>query len=276
MIIIFFLIYKGVFMKKIRICCKENEKCRQVKKKLVQLLKKAGFEITNNNPDIVIAIGGDGTFIKSLKENNYAVKPYYIGVNLGTLGFLQEVESEDLEQLVAGLKNNKFHVENIFIQETIIMLSNNRKIKFKSINEIVVRDVKLKVLKVNIMIEDFRLEQFIGDGILVSTPTGSTAYNMSLGGSIIHPSISALQITPLAPLNNKAYRTLSNSVIVPNEMIIKIVPLNGNSIMLLVDGDYNIFHDVKYIQTSLCADKIKLLKYNDSNYWQKVESKFLG
>ena len=85
------------------------------------------------------------------------------------------------------------------------------------INEIVVRDKNLKVVKLDINIDNDLLENFMGDGVLISTSSGSTAHNLSYGGSIVYPTFSSLQITPMGPINSKAYKSLVNSVIVPDK-----------------------------------------------------------
>ncbi|MDD2490213.1 MAG: NAD(+)/NADH kinase [Bacilli bacterium] len=263
-------------MKKIKLCCKNDYFSLKVKKRLISYLEQANFIITNETPDLIIAIGGDGTFIKALKESNYDNKPFYIGVNSGTLGFLQEIEIKDLKSFVQKLKNNKLKHEQISMQETKVVLKSGEIYFYRSFNEIVIRESALKILKVNVEIEDFKLEHFLGDGLLIATSTGSTAHNLSLGGSIVHQYLATLQITPIGPLNNKVYRTLNNSVVVPENMIIKIIPTdNDNQIMVTIDGDNKNFTNVKYIETKSCSHKLNILKFNNFNYWQKIESKFL-
>jgi NAD+ kinase len=263
-------------MRKIKIVCKNDNVSSVVRERLIKYLKNDDFEITEIDPEIVISIGGDGTFITSLKENNYSEDAYYVGVNSGTLGFLQEVEIDDLEYFVKCLKDNKLIFEEVSLQETRVVMKNNKVIRFRSFNEIVIRDPNLQVIKLNVVIEGFKLECFIGDGLLISTSTGSTAYNMSLGGSIVHPNLHTLQITPVAPLNSKAYRTLNNSVIVPENMSIKIVPcLADVNVMISIDGENKLFNNVKYIETKSCDKKLTLLKFANYNYWEKIESKFL-
>ncbi len=263
-------------MKKIKMVCKADKLSLRVKNDLEKLLKIKGFIIVNDKADIIISIGGDGTFIKSLRDNNYLDDPSYIGVNLGTLGFLQEVEPTKLEYFVECLSKNDLKKEKVSLQETKIVLKNNKQLYFKTFNEIVVREANMNIFKGIVEIEDFKLQNFIGDGLLISTSAGSTAYNMSLGGSIIHPELHTLQITPIAPLNNKVYKTLNSSVIVPETMVIKIIPDNNcNNIILSVDGKNTIINRVKYIETRSSNKKLKLLKFSHYNYWEKIESKFL-
>ena len=116
-----------------------------------------------------------------IKVSNFDSTPYYVGINTGHLGFLQEVKKEELDKLVKEIKRKKYKVSNIDIQETLI----NGKDKYQSLNEMVIRDGDLNVLKTDIYINDDFLEEFTGDGILIATSIGSTAYNISYGGSIV-------------------------------------------------------------------------------------------
>ena len=101
-----------------------------------------GYYIVNNalnNYDLAIAVGGDGSFLRMVKQNNFNSDIYYIGINSGTLGFMQEVKITEIDKFIDELKNNKFKVEEIGIQETTIY-HNNSSSKFYSLNEIVIRD----------------------------------------------------------------------------------------------------------------------------------------
>ncbi len=87
-----------------------------------------------------------------------------------------------------------------------------------------VKGIKSKVVHLEIFVDGNHLENFCGDGMIISTPVGSTAYNFSSGGSIIYPSLNTLQMTPLSPISSKAYRSLPNSAIIPGDLKITIKP----------------------------------------------------
>ena len=167
-----------------------------------------------------------------------------------------------------------YKVEEIGIQETNINYD-NKQTKLYSLNEIVVRDKDLNMINLDINIENELLERFTGDGILVSTSTGSTAYNLSFGGSIVYNSFSTLQITPIAPINSKVYRSLVNSVIVPDKKEIKIVPNKEKNMIVTVDGENNIYENVNEITTIIDEKKIKCLRFSHYNFPQKINEKLL-
>ena len=116
---------------------------------------------------------------------------------------------------------------------------------------------------------------FVGDGILVSTSIGSTAYNLSFGGSIVYGSLHTLQITPIAPLNSKVYRSLLNSVIIPENKVISIIPIKGNNLIISVDGTNQILKSVIEIVTKVGDKKIICLRMNEYNYSNIIHEKFL-
>ena len=261
-------------IKNIKLFINNNEKSIELAKLVREKLNENDFVIDDNNFDLGIAIGGDGSFLRMIKNNRFNSEPYYVGINSGHLGFLQEVKASEINKLIEELKTKKYKVSNIGIQETKIV-SNEKEEKFYSLNEIILRDIDLKILKTNIFINDDFLEEYVGDGIMIATSTGSTAYNLCYGGSIIPPEFSTLQITPMAPINSKAYKTMPNSIIEPGNTKINLFP-NNKDVMVTIDGDNKYFNDVDYITTSIEDKKIKMLRFSHYNFAQKINEKFLS
>jgi NAD+ kinase len=259
---------------KIKIHSNENEKSEEVKNKLITLLLDHNFNIVDSEEDLLIAIGGDGSCLRAIKHNNFSNDSLYVGINAGTLGFLQEVKIEEVEDFVNSLNNCDYKVEEIGIQETEIISSDGTYL-FYSLNEIVIREKDLNTVILDIEIDNARLEKYIGDGILISTSIGSTAYNLSFGGSIVYNSLHTLQITPIAPLNNKSYRNLLNSVIVPENTEISIKPLK-KSLLISIDGDNKVFDEVISIKTYVKNKRIKFLRLQNYNFYEKINDKFLS
>lgn len=253
----------------------DNEKSEIVAKDLEIELRKYKFNIVNNNYDLAISIGGDGSFLRMVKENKFNDKISYIGINSGTLGFLQEIDINDCIDFVKRLNSSNYKEEEISIQETKI-ITDNSIYKYNSLNEIVIRKDDFSTLKLPIYIDNELLENFTGDGILVSTSTGSTAYNMSFGGSIIYNTLNTLSITPIAPLNNKVYKTLVNSVIIPSDKVITINPdKKNNNIFLIVDGVNYKINNVLKIETKISEKTIKCIRMNDFHFIKVVKDKIL-
>lgn len=261
-------------IKNIKLFVNDNKKSFEVAKIVREKFQENVFNNVDKNYDLAIAVGGDGAFLRMVKNNNFSDKPYYVGINSGTLGFMQEVKVNEIDKFIDEIKKEKYAIDIIGIQETEIFHKEGNS-KFCSLNEILIRDEKLKLLKSNISINNNLLEKFAGDGILIATSSGSTAHNLSYGGSIVFPNFSTLQITPLGPINSKSYRTLPNSIIIPDYEKI-IVDSENKNLMVTVDGENNIYQDVEKITTEIADKKIKVLRFSHYNFPQKINEKLLS
>lgn len=262
-------------IRNIKLFVNNNEESIRTGKLIKDKFIRNRFNIVDENFDLGIAVGGDGAFLRMIKGNNFNSDVYYVGVNSGTLGFLQEVKIDEIDKFISELENNDYKIEEIGIQETVINHGNGTS-RFYSLNEIVIRDKNLKVVKLDISIDGDLLEKFIGDGILVASSSGSTAYNLSFGGSIVYNTFTSLQITPIAPINSKVYRSLLNSVIIPDKRVISIVPeIDKRDLIVTIDGENNFYNNVDSIETKIDSKKIKCLRLSHYNFPQKINEKLL-
>lgn len=260
---------------KVKLFINDNLKSRNVAEIVLERLKENDFEIVDDDFDLGIAIGGDGSFLRMVKNCNFNSNCYYVGVNAGTLGFAQDVSIDQIDEFINIINRNIFKCEEIGVQEVEITTDDSVSRHF-SLNEMVVRDDNLSVTNLAVKIEDVLLEEYVGDGILVATSFGSTAYNMSLGGSIVYNTFHTLQITPIAPLNSKAYRNLLVPVIVPQEKIITLIPkVNKRDLIVIIDGDKQKYHNVLKIDTFVSKKTIKILRMSDYDFAKKIGDKFL-
>ena len=262
-------------IKRIKIFANNNDKSLSLKDEVANKLIENDFEIVDNNFDLGIAIGGDGSFLRMIKDNNFDSDTYYIGINAGTLGFAQEVEINDIEEFINDLKEDKFLLEEIGIQESTIYNKDNKMDEFYSLNEIVVREKTLNTLKLDVYIDNYLLENFAGDGILVATSFGTTAYNLSFGGSIIYNTFHALELTTIAPLNNKTYKTISNSIVLPQNKNITLLPTKTDNLIVTVDGVNKVYDNVIKIETIMKDKTMKCLRNKDYNCIKKINEKFI-
>lgn len=261
-------------IKKVKLFINDNLKSNRVAREVKEKLEKNKFVIVDEGYDLAIAVGGDGSFLRMVKSANFNNNCYYVGINAGTLGFAQEVSVDEIDQFIELLKTADFKVEEIGVQEVVVK-TKKETVRHFSINEIVIRDEALNTTELEVAVAGGLLEDFVGDGLLISTSFGSTAYNLSFGGSIVFNTFHTLQITPVAPLNSKAYRSLVNSVIVPDNMLITLVPKRNNgNLIVTVDGDNNFYESVLTIETVINRT-IKILRMKDYNFIQKVNDKFL-
>jgi len=262
-------------VKKIKIFSNNNDKSKEIYEITKMKLVDNGFELVDDNFDLGIAIGGDGSFLRMVKKCNFNSNILYVGINSGTLGFAQEVSVEEIDSFIEELKDNKYKIDDIGIEE-INVITGEGTLNFTALNEIVIREKDLNVANLDISIDNTFLEKFVGDGVLISTSFGTTAYNLSFGGSIIFNTFHSLQITPIAPLHNKVYKSLTNSIVIPETKIIKIVPREDkNNLLLSIDGENRVVSNVIKIECTISNTKIKCLRRINYDFFEKVNEKFL-
>ena len=260
---------------KVKLFYNDTTKTNEVVNMLKDSLSKRNIEIAEENYDLGIAIGGDGTFLRMTNETDFNTNIYYVGINAGSLGFAQDIRIDEIEEFIDCLNNDVYKYEEISIQE-IEVVTKEETFYLKSLNEILIRDDSLKTINLDIYVENEFLEKFKGDGILVSTSFGSTAYNLNLGGSIVYNTFDTLQITPIAPQNNKVTRCLTNSVIIPANNKVTIKPDKDSSLLIMVDGNNYIFDNILEINNVIKGRKIRLIRKDNYNFIRKINDKFLN
>ena len=260
---------------KIKLFVNNNIKSKNAEKLVMDTLIKEGFKITEENDfDLGIAIGGDGSFLRMIRESNFKEDSLFVGINTGTLGFAQDINLDNLNEFINELKLGKYNSEDIGYA-SIEIETKTKTTAISSLNEIVIRDEGLNTFHCNVYINDDLLENYVGDGLLISTSFGSTAYNLSFGGSIVYNTFDTLQITPIAPLNNKSYGTLTNSLIIPVDKMINLkTKTNQRGVLLTVDGNNIFYNDVIAIRIKV-SSKVKIIRKSNYNFIEKINDKFL-
>ena len=262
----------------INIVSNNNKESQDISKLLMDRLKSRGFTVPEGYDDraeLNICVGGDGAFLRAVHRHDFPDIPF-IGINTGHLGFFQEILPKDIEQFIDNYIHDNYMVEEIFLVKADIY-TRNKSFQLFGINEIAIKGIQSKVIHLEIFIDENHLENFCGDGIIVATPAGSTAYSFSSGGSIVYPSLNILQITPISPISSEAYRSLPNSAIVPGDSIITIRPeyRYENSILIVVDGTEYRYDDITKINFTVPEKSIHKLNFDKNMYWNNLKSKFL-
>ncbi len=245
---------------------------------LTEVLQSRGFTVVrefSNEVSLIICVGGDGSFIKAVHKTRFPDVPF-VGVNTGHLGFFQEVSPDELESFVDSYLAGNYQIEDIMLVGAEVF-TRSRSYYLTAINEIVLKAQHSRPIHMNVFVNRNHVERFSGDGMIVSTPSGSTAYNHSCGGSIVHFGVEALQITPIAPMNSSVYRCLTNPVLVPSSYVISLVPERryANSNLILLDGQELSYRDLKRINLRVSNKTIKRLILSKDYYWGNLKDKFL-
>ena len=186
-----------------------------------------------------------------------------------------EVAQKEHDTFADTLRNNG--VEVIYLHELITQVIEDENIKLDAINEIVIKNIQSRTVHLDLQVDGIKIEHFSGDGMLISTPMGSTAYNYSAGGSIVDPNLNLLQLTPIAPMNTNAYRSFTSSIILPTTSVISISPEFDfeNTILIVADGTQYKFTRIEEVKIYKSHKKVKLLRLNGYEFWNRVSEKFL-
>ncbi|MHB8961780.1 MAG: NAD(+)/NADH kinase [Saccharofermentanales bacterium] len=223
------------------------------------------------NVDILICLGGDGTFLTAIHDT-FKLHTPIIGVNMGSVGFLAEISPDRIEASIRQLFAGEYTTEKRMMLETVCR-SSNGKIKGRSVslNDLVIsRGGISRILNLDLYIDGFLVEKLPGDGVIVSTPTGSTAYSLSAGGPIIQPDLEMLLITPLNPhtLHNRCYIAGSGSRI---EIVVKDYPFNP---LLTSDGIHVcMLEQSDRITVSKAKGHMHLIRLNPVNFYESLTTK---
>lgn len=262
----------------ITINCNKSDKSLKTRDILNKKLIDAGFDVYyeyNPESELIIFIGGDGCFLRTIREYNLPNIPV-VGINTGHLGFFPDVSPDDIDNFINSYLNNDYIIQELPLLETRIT-TNDSYCSIFGINEAVIKGDKSRTIHLKLCINDKRVQNFSGDGLLISTSAGSTAYNYAVGGSIVDASLNVIQISPICPINTNAYRCFTSSIICSQDSVVNVSPecKFENSTLVVVDGlEYN-FKEIDNISLLISDKKIKLLKTSNYEFWSRVCEKFL-
>lgn len=258
---------------RVSIIANSTSHSQRKKQELLSRLLAKGMIIDEERPDIVFSIGGDGTLLSAFhRYSNQLGTIKFVGIHTGHLGFYTDWRDYELEELVEGLSYSGKSVSYPLLDVTVHYEGKSK--HFLSLNECLIRRVNGTLLG-DVYIEDEFFERFRGDGLAVSTPTGSTAYNKSIGGAVIHPRVNALQLTEIASLNNRVYRTLGSPLIISNSESISIYLDDQEDYILSVDQ--LVFPNEKIIQIDykIASERIHFAAHRHTNFWARVQDSFI-
>lgn len=230
-----------------------------------------------DQPDIVISVGGDGTLLYAFHRYSKRLdKTAFIGVHTGHLGFYADWVPEEVEKLVIAIAKTPYQTVEYPLLEVIVRhLNGGKEARYLALNECTVKAVEGSLV-MDVEIRGQHFETFRGDGLCVSTPTGSTAYNKALGGAILHPSIEAIQIAEMASINNRVFRTIGSPLVLPKHHTCMLRPINDVDFQITIDHLTLLHKDVKSIQYRVANEKIKFARFRTFPFWKRVRDSFVG
>ncbi len=169
------------------------------------------------NTDCIFVLGGDGTMLNAAKELKDRQNIPLLGINLGTLGYLAEVEPDKIPEALDKVFAGEYELESRMMLEGIVFQGENQ-FKDKALNDVVIRRTgSQQVLHFNLYVNGKLLNKYQADGMIVTTPTGSTGYNLSAGGPIVEPMARLLVVTPICP-----HTLIQRSIVLSEQDVVEI------------------------------------------------------
>jgi NAD+ kinase len=220
--------------------------------------------------DFLLCFGGDGTLISGVRIFSNPTVPV-LGVHLGGLGFLAQITPEVLIDKLDCVKNGEFKIQDRLVLSANIS-GNNR--SFYAVNDFVVQnETSFRVTSLSLFIDNQHVSDYKSDGIIISTPTGSTAYSLSSGGPIVQPDVFSIVITPIAP-----HSLTSRPLVLPSDVEVefRFNRDSENNLKLIADGQ-NIINFTKdsTVKLSQAKHHLKFITFKDYNYYETLKKKMI-
>lgn len=229
------------------------------------------FIFDENNPSLIISIGGDGRFLKSIRKNiNRLDKIAFVGISSGKLGYLCDYDASEIDEFIDSLISN----EPTYDKRALIEVNYQEQRNYY-LNEARIEKV-FETLSLEIYVNDIYLEKFAGNGLNVSSSTGSGAYNRSLGGPLLDPNMNLLILGEISPINNIYHRGLNSFVVLNDSAVIKIKGkfnncfLGGDNVYQMIDNSID-----NEITFKLSDKHVTLAHYRQFNFVKKIRNSFI-
>lgn len=227
-------------------------------------LKGYSLEDLCHKVDFLISVGGDGTLLSVVRKSFKYDKPV-LGINLGTLGFLTDINMDELSNFIKDFKRDIYKIDNRMMVEGSVNLN-----KFVAFNDIVISRKSISsMIKIAAKIDGKPFNTYFGDGVIISTPTGSTAYNLSVGGPIVYPLTEAFIVTPVAP-----HSLTQRPLVMPADFEIEFTISDNQGAVVIVDGqDIYEVEQNQSIKIKIANKKAKMIHRTQRNYFEVLNEK---
>ena len=250
----------------------EDETIRKIHKTMKNAkITQVENEMDIKNLDLLMVLGGDGTFLSAARLA-YGLDVPLLGVNLGHLGFLTATELNDLETSLESIEKGEYSIDDRMMLE-ISFFHNGEKKLYRALNDAVVSKGALSgILSFSIYVDNKFSNKYRGDGVIISTPTGSTAYNLSAGGPIVYPNVSAISVSTISSHTFGIKNLILNS---SQEVKIKVDNIN-EAFYLSLDGQVNFeIMDEVVITIRKAKECAKILRLKDYDYFDVLRKKIM-
>lgn len=225
------------------------------------------FDLLCKQCDILVTLGGDGTLI-SCARRSFKYNIPILGIHAGNLGFLADISFEELDSFVQSLVDGNYRLDERSVLEAKVM-QDDEEIVMYAFNDIVLtRPYVSNMIHIETLVDKKAFNTYYGDGVIVSTPTGSTAYNLSAGGPVLFPMTNVFALTPICP-----HSLTQRPVVLPGEFSIEM-RTPKNRALIIVDGqDMHELNLGDSIHIKLASKTINLIHREEFNYFDVIKEK---
>lgn len=257
-------------MERVQILAGLSPKSRTLAKAVANSLR-SDFKIVRTKPDLYVVIGGDGTLLHWLRNLDYPAQPF-LGVDAGSLGFFQEVTVRELPKLAKLLKSGRYSLQELPLLE----LKNDRKVLGYAFNEFAVERASARATNLRLSIGGHKFERFIGDGLIIATPQGSTAYAGAAGGAILPYDLDLFEVVPSNPHQSALYHALRQPLILSssNKLDIEVLDPKSRPVRVVADGqEVNVG---PRFTIGINNRRVTMLRTHKFNLYKRLSSKLIG
>ncbi len=222
------------------------------------------LDILSKNSDFLVSVGGDGTLI-SVVRRSFKYHIPVLGIHQGTLGFLTDIRFSEVENFLSLMLEHKYRIDHRMMIEGCAKEQN-----FVAFNDIVIsRKSMSSMIKVDAKIDGKPFNSYYGDGVIISTPTGSTAYNLSVGGPMVFPLTEAFIVTPIAP-----HSLTQRPLVLPADFKIEFTITDKQGALVIIDGQdtYDV-NENESIKIEISNNNAKLIHRLERNYFEVLNEK---
>ena len=215
--------------------------------------------------DAVLALGGDGTILRTARTVGCSQKPIF-GINIGGLGFLAEISNQNIPAALEALKKGDYRLE-----ERMVLQAELKGRQFFALNDVVVEKGEVgRLLKLSLSANGEYICSYASDGLIIATPTGSTAYSLSVGGPIINPKMSLIIAAPISP-----HSLVSRPIIFePDDVLEVSLSQPGKEAFLTVDGQVSVkMTSADRLEVRRAPHTIRLIRFKESSFYQVLRTK---
>ncbi len=225
------------------------------------------FDLLCQNSDVLVTLGGDGTLI-SVSRRSFKHSVPVFGVYAGNLGFLADIDLEELDEFTDNLVKGNCRIDERSILEAKFT-QNGREVTQYAFNDIVVtRHSVSNMIHVETLVDSKAFNTYYGDGVIVSTSTGSTAYNLSAGGPVLFPLTDVFALTPICP-----HSLTQRPVVLPGEFAIEMKTPRDKALIIIDGQDKHELEVGESIRIKLAQKKVRLIHRGEFNYFDVLKEK---